>query len=739
MQARPPQQTNRRRWRATALAIALALLAAGCSAGSTPASTPSAAGSGTGCADFAPGNPQSVTNTQGTAADSVDVMWQPPGPGCAPAARYDIVEIAADGTPVGVVQTVPASAPLTATVTGLRPCTYYRYGVEAASSGSVISAIGLPPKPAYAYGPPTDANIVTIVVQGVNSHVAGASWDPLATPVCASSQGVYPLDHGQDSPPFPLSLHDLIYAWLNLDDNQRLQHMPAGLGAGNNLIDSLGATGGIVLPFSYTSPGATLDQANSFTFPGYTGKDVGTSDPTTTQSFNMENEIKSVHTALPDAKIFVVGHSNGGLVAEQWWWNFGRHNPEGVVQVVSLDSPLNGIFDSAFCNDLAGPCGSTLGSAYRYLWTKQNTLDPQEVTADNADKLFTAVGTYGDPLFDVADNNATTIPTDARIGIISQLFYTEPSCNSGFNPFDLNTNRCQPAGRYFIDSCSSKGTPLDHQWGPPGIPPGYGAPGSLWMHSVVKNCPGVIKEVMSFYPSSAPTPTPTLSPPPGPACTSAALVAALTSPSGEEPAVPVGSPRCADGYAFENFTAGAGGQEAPFFFKQTSTSWTLIEGGDSIPTIACAVIPTSTMTKLSYTCPAAAGPQPSSVAPGQGSPQAVVAAIYQAEIAGDWITACGLVTPDVQATCNSLEDGNPAADSGSHFTVGRAVIQGNEALIQVRGSMCFSGSCGQVQSMPTSAGDFQAVFDGVVASSASILSPVPCVNIGGKWYVKLTA
>jgi Fibronectin type III domain len=518
---RPPR---RRGELALMLLIPIVALLASCTgqnSTSGPAVPTVSAATGARCADFAAGVPQAVTNTQGTDTSTVDVTWQLPTPGCAQATRYDIVQIASDGSPDGVVQTVPAST-LSVTVTGLNVCTYYRFGVEAASSGGFVSAIGLPPYPAYTYGPPTNANIVTIVVQGLDSHVSSASWTPLATPVCTSSQGAWPLDHGQDSPPFPPSLHDLIYAWLNLDDNQRLQHMPAGIGAGNNLIDSLGAAGGIVLPYSY-NPGASLDLATrNFTFPGYTATDVNTSDPTT--SFNMENEIKSVHTALPDAKIFVVGHSNGGLVAEQWWWNFGQYHPEGVVQVISLDSPLNGIYDGAFCNNEKGPCGVDLGKAYWDLWNNQNTLDPQKVTVDNADKLFTAVGTFGDPVYDVADNGATNIPTDARIGIVSQLFYTEPSCKSGFNPLDLNTNRCQPAGQYFIDPCSSKGSPLDNEWGPPVIPPGFGAPGSLWMHSVVKNCPGVITEIMSFYPRSTPPPAPTgqstSTPPPPPPSTS---------------------------------------------------------------------------------------------------------------------------------------------------------------------------------------------------------------------------
>jgi O-glycosyl hydrolase len=68
-----------------------------------------------------------------------------------------------------------------------------------------------------------------------------------------------------------------------------------------------------------------------------------------------------------------------------------------------------------------------------------------------------------------------------------------------------------------------------------------------------------------------------------------------------------GPPRCADGYALQIFTAGVGGQAAPFFFKQGSNGvWTLIEGGDAIPTIACSTIPANVLTKLGAQCPGAA-------------------------------------------------------------------------------------------------------------------------------------
>jgi hypothetical protein len=716
-----PRRQNTWWWALVSAVVALATMAAGCSGASSPTATPSSpAASGTGCADFAPAAPQDVINTAVTDQRSVTVTWKPPAPGCAPAARYDIVEVTAEGSPVRVVKSVSASGPLSATVTGLFLCNFYSYGVEAASDSAIISAIGLPAHPAFTYGlPDPSPPVVSIVLQGIASAGDQGSFDPSQVDYCTSPDGSMPPVNGQ------LALKTLATRWTGWDSPDDPSRAYGG--AGNNLIDSLASTGGYVLPFSYTGATVTGTPGSPwFTVNAYSKTDVANSTIPGEQA-RLGTLITDVHKVWPLAKIIVVGHSNGGLIAEQWWLN-NRSNLQGVTQIFSLDSPLNGVARADQCLGaiIAHACagfgvGPALSAYYANLWANQVTNDPYWAREDAHDKVFTAVYTLGDPLYDAGDWTATNLFGVKNIGTFSQMYIQEPSCSKTKDP---SSPDCAPIGRAAEDKCG----PLDDSTGP-----FFGAPKDLPLHSVVKNCPKVISVIMGYMPTLGPAPAPK------PACTAAALVTALTGPSGEEPAVPVGSPRCADGYAFENFTAGAGGQEAPFFFKQTATSWTLLEGGDSIPTIACTVIPTSTMTKLDYTCPAAAGPQPSSVTPGQDTPQAVVAAIYQAEITGDWTTACGLVTPDVQATCNSLEDGNPAADSGSHFTVGRAVIQGNEALVEVRGSMCFSGSCGQVQAMPASPGDFQTVFDSVVASSASILSPVPCVNIGSKWYVKLTA
>jgi pimeloyl-ACP methyl ester carboxylesterase len=157
--------------------------------------------------------------------------------------------------------------------------------------------------------------------------------------------------------------------------------------------------------------------------------------------------ISSIKRIFPRTNIVVVGHSNGGLIAEQWWLNH-RDVARGIQQVFSLDSPLNGLFDAGFCSiDLCAPFGvsAQLGDYYSALWSSQSKNDPYWATLDAKDKAFTAVGSYGDPLYDVGDNGATTLPTtDARIGIVSQLYFAEPSCAADFaDLFDLSTARCR--------------------------------------------------------------------------------------------------------------------------------------------------------------------------------------------------------------------------------------------------------------------------------------------------------
>jgi hypothetical protein len=95
-----------------------------------------------------------------------------------------------------------------------------------------------------------------------------------------------------------------------------------------------------------------------FKFPPYDGTTVATSNPTMLhdvpfdpgtpgygilEPMLLQDEIASIHQVFPHTPIIVIGHSNGGLIAEQWWLNLGSNHPMGVIHVFSLDSPLNGV------------------------------------------------------------------------------------------------------------------------------------------------------------------------------------------------------------------------------------------------------------------------------------------------------------------------------------------------------------------------------------------------------------
>jgi len=304
------------------------------------------------------------------------------------------------------------------------------------------------------------------------------------------------------------ALRSLADGWLNYDlDNSTGLYSKTNqstVNAGHNLIDKLANAGGYVLPFSYAQGTRMTGTASSpsFTVPSYASDDVGSVDPTTTGPGILEDEIKSIHTVFHQVPIVVVGHSNGGLIAGQWWLNYGSHNAEGVVQVFALDAPLNGVAAATVC--VTGVCGGAvgreLGAVYRALWAGQDSYDPIALKVDDKDHLFTAIGDLGDPLYDVADYIASHGPTGGvkNIGLVSQLYWTEPSCaQSGF---DLSKPDCTATGQAIINPC---GHPLDD-----GLGPIFGTPGDLWLHSLVKNCSGTIGAVLNHALGASPAPAP---------------------------------------------------------------------------------------------------------------------------------------------------------------------------------------------------------------------------------------
>jgi Tol biopolymer transport system component len=421
-----------------------------------------------------PGPPQNVSGSANSSR-GINLTWDPPVSG-EPVDHYQIVQIV-NSQPTGPVG---ATTGTSFTVTGLKNCSSYRYGVIAVGSDGQASSPGVMSGNVITHAPPDNPPpVVTILVLGILSQIRSGTFNPLSVnDYCTTHDGTN--FNGGLITYAPLS--DVASQWINRSGDAPI----APYGAESNLVDAAASGGGLILPFSYT--GAKLKAGPSFSFSSYVASDVANSSPADA-ALLMDREIQSIHKVWPNARIVVVGHSNGGLVAEQWWLKYGAGDPAGVVQVFALDSPLNGEANpwctkpviSILCEANIG-VGKTLANYWAKLWKNQAANDAAAVALDNSDKLFTAIRTVGDPVYDAADYQG-----DGRqIGAVSQAFYPRSCAGSAYTP------NCSPLGFWHNDPCG----PLDD-----GGPPFYGlslspSESDGWMHSVVKNC--TIPEITQY-------------------------------------------------------------------------------------------------------------------------------------------------------------------------------------------------------------------------------------------------
>jgi hypothetical protein len=477
-----------------------------------------------------PVGPSDVVNTPMAGDREVSVTWDPRSLLNCGVTGYNVVVIDSQGRPQQVVATAQSDA-AGVYVRGLNLCTFYRFGVQAKYPGHV-SEVSFPAKPAFVSGPPDKSPpVITVIVTGTSTSGPADSFSPSTASFCTSPNGVMPSQNGLPS------LRNLADSWLN-DTGGKTDKSSRTSGAGNNLIDSMAATGGYVLPYSYTGINMTGTAANPMLTVGiFTGKNVADANPLGACSDPtchwlgepplLQASLASIHKTFPHTPIIVIGHSLGGLIAEQWWLQYSSNNTQGVIQVISLDSPLNGVAAGGACaTGLCGPSGNPLysvvgydpGIAYTGLWAHQG--DPAgsgpyannqtALALDSSNHLFTAIGDLGDPLYDVGDYPASHFITGVKnIGLMSQVFWTEPSCvQSGY---DLSSAECTATGQAIINPC---GHAMNDGTGPLFDVPS----GSMWIHSNVKNCPQVIDDALGWYhhyASAHPAPSPS-SPTPSP-------------------------------------------------------------------------------------------------------------------------------------------------------------------------------------------------------------------------------
>jgi hypothetical protein len=644
--------------------------------------------------------------------------------------------------------------------------------------------------------PPGAIHAPTVLVPAVSS------FDAATTSYCATT----PNEQSQNGGELPpnnsnIILRSMADGWLNysytnsglgsLEPDASSDGLSRVMANDSDIINELADRGGYVLPFSYTGASMSGTAADpTFTLNAYDGSDVAVNSPMLVEPPKLNSELISIHKVFPNTPIIIIGHSNGGLIAEQWWLRYGVPQPashncpatgpvcgyHGVVHIWSLDTPINGVANAGALNGVI--CGTLISlfancdtfvspgvaSDYAGLWgaaVTDNPPDPEDgadhiESEDKADGgMYTAEGTYGDPLYDAGD-----IPDAAGDGIMSQVMLSDQCMSEAGQPGLISTSECKPEPNVLISPCdgtylntqpSSPQSPADVANGLNHGPPLFGMPGDVYIHSEAKDCPGTVKVIVNFIANYKPPATPPANAlaawnatDNGCATTMAASLRNVASllPSSD-------ATQIADLNQFATLPLaelGEGSQQQQAEGQADLTALNKFFGTNRALTTftgSCSAPPSTPPTTSPATPPATTTP-PTLVSPGNQSPADAVDGFYQGELAGDWAAVCSYVQPSAQTLCLAGTSGQGAATGTVNVGTMDLSASGNEALVSVTGNICAPSSpcvsnTDPATGMPNApsefAVDYQAAVAGSTSDSGTSMSPMPCSLIGGKWYV----
>jgi len=365
----------------------------------------------------------------------------------------------------------------------------------------------------------------------------------------------------------------------------------------NFMLDAIASRGAIILPFSYKGYGfaPNFQVHPGFSYYGYWGCQAtpGCGPSIHDDAKLLDSEVNDAASVWPTSKIVVMGHSQGGLIAFEWWacshgglpqsaakdcGGTRTTLPPNFVAGFSLDSPINGACGQALGH---GPC---IGPPTYPDYGERAARDAAYVSLDSrGGRSFYFIGTYGDSPIGGYQSGAKTLA--------HQLLFTEPESaidSACGNP--LKESACPAAPLDHISDCPVDSVPNLPAWEKSAA------------HYVEKFCPGNVNYFNTVLGLSTDQAGPR---PPCSSDTFLDVVRSSYSSSYIYSFADVGQPTCVGGYAEEDFVPYADGQQAPFFFNEVSPGkWNLIEGGNTgeFPA-ACSTIPPSIMAKLGFGCP----------------------------------------------------------------------------------------------------------------------------------------
>ena len=231
----------------------------------------------------------------------------------------------------------------------------------------------------------TAPKAVVILIAGFTSSLPASTYDPLS---------------GAGSP----ALTAITTAF---DPNPASE--PAGCSSTPDLTASLSARGAVLLPFSYSGTQLTgTATAPTVTVAAYPSSAPSTVLPQSVAPL-LATEVNQAHALWPSAPVVVVGHSEGGYVAEQYFVNdFEASGQPEVRGIFSLDSPINGVSDvsgvGVILRAVKVPASTALLSQFASSWTNAASNDSAILAKEHGGSTYVAVGTAADNVYRIADS-----------------------------------------------------------------------------------------------------------------------------------------------------------------------------------------------------------------------------------------------------------------------------------------------------------------------------------------------
>ena len=220
----------------------------------------------------------------------------------------------------------------------------------------------------------------------------------------------------------------------------------SGCQARPDLTSTLRQRGAVIVPFSYRGvrfSGSALRPA--LTVRAYS-KTAPSNDSPTGAAAVLGREVAAVHHLWPGTRILLVGHSEGGLVAETYFADRYQRsaNPE-IGGIFSLDSPINGVRKTKLADEvvllskrLGLPISRRLIDSFFQAWQNAVGRGPRVIRKDlAAGKVYVPVGTPGDHLYGLADAPAPGLRSQVpvtRSDRYSSLGLVDPATTPKLGP-----------------------------------------------------------------------------------------------------------------------------------------------------------------------------------------------------------------------------------------------------------------------------------------------------------------